>query len=70
MRRQGWKPLALGVGRKGHSLYGIIRLTGPPPAGHVNLLMTLVAFGHSVIGLLAAWGRLQQQLAQFNQLQT
>ncbi|MEM8805011.1 MAG: NAD(P)H-quinone oxidoreductase subunit F [Cyanobacteria bacterium P01_G01_bin.38] len=36
---------------------GIIRRTGPRPAGYLNLLMTFVAFVHSVAGLLAAWGQ-------------
>lgn len=36
---------------------GIIRLTGPRPAGYLNLLMTFVAFVHCVAGLLVAWGQ-------------
>ncbi|HEY9624396.1 MAG TPA: NAD(P)H-quinone oxidoreductase subunit F [Crinalium sp.] len=35
----------------------ITRLTGPRPAGYVNLLMTLVAFIHSVSALLAMWNQ-------------
>jgi NAD(P)H-quinone oxidoreductase subunit 5 len=34
---------------------GIIRRTGPRPAGYVNLLMTLLAFLHSAIALQATW---------------
>lgn len=41
---------------------GIIRRTGPRPAGYVNLLTTLAAFVHSVLGLLAAWGQPAQRL--------
>lgn len=35
----------------------ITRLTGPRPAGYVNLLMTLVAFIHSVGALVAMWNQ-------------
>ncbi|WP_218081659.1 NAD(P)H-quinone oxidoreductase subunit F [Anthocerotibacter panamensis] len=34
---------------------GIIRRTGPRPSGYINLVMTLLAFGHSVLALLAIW---------------
>ncbi len=34
---------------------GIIRRTGPRPAGYVNLLMTFLAFAHSAIALTAIW---------------
>lgn len=36
---------------------GIIRRTGPRPAGYLNMLTTLVAFAHSVAGLIASWGQ-------------
>lgn len=36
---------------------GIIRRTGPRPAGYVNLLTTLIAFTHALLALLAAWGQ-------------
>ena len=32
---------------------GLIKRTGPRPCGYLNLLMVLVAFGHSVLALLA-----------------
>ena len=34
---------------------GIIRKTGPRPAGYVNLVMTFLAFVHSAIALQATW---------------
>lgn len=34
---------------------GIIRRTGPRPSGYINLLLTLVAFIHSVWGLVEVW---------------
>lgn len=34
---------------------GIIRKTGPRPAGYVNLVMTFLAFLHSVIAFPATW---------------
>lgn len=34
---------------------GIIRKTGPRPAGYVNLVMTFLAFLHSAIAFLATW---------------
>ncbi len=34
---------------------GVIRRTGPRPAGYVNILLTLVAFLHSVWGLVEIW---------------
>jgi NAD(P)H-quinone oxidoreductase subunit 5 len=34
-----------------------IRRTGPRPAGYVNVLTTLVAFVHALMGLLVAWGQ-------------
>jgi len=33
-----------------------IRRTGPRPAGYINLVMTLVAFLHSVMACIQAWG--------------
>ncbi|MBK1986490.1 NAD(P)H-quinone oxidoreductase subunit F [Sphaerospermopsis aphanizomenoides BCCUSP55] len=34
---------------------GIIRRTGPRPAGYVNLIMTLLSFLHSVLAFFAIW---------------
>lgn len=42
---------------------GIIRRTGPRPAGYVNLFMTLLAFLHSVFTLTATWNQPSQQLS-------
>ncbi|HCF29446.1 MAG TPA: NAD(P)H-quinone oxidoreductase subunit F [Cyanobacteria bacterium UBA11049] len=42
---------------------GIIRRTGPRPAGYVNLFMTLLAFLHSVFALTAIWNQPSQQLS-------
>jgi len=36
---------------------GIIRKTGPRPAGYVNLVMTFMAFVHSAIALQATWNQ-------------
>jgi len=36
---------------------GIIRRSGPRPAGYINLLMTLCSFLHSLIALQATWDR-------------
>lgn len=36
---------------------GIIRRTGPRPAGYINLLMTLTAFLHGLLALPAAWNQ-------------
>ncbi|MEN9207355.1 MAG: NAD(P)H-quinone oxidoreductase subunit F [Gloeomargarita sp. GMQP_bins_120] len=36
---------------------GIIRRTGPRPAGYFNTLMTLVSLGHSALALIAFLGR-------------
>ena len=36
-------------------LPSIIRRTGPRPAGYLNLLMTLLAFGHGCFAFLAIW---------------
>ncbi len=46
---------------------GIIRQTGPRPAGYLNLIMTFLAFFHSLFALLAVWGRPPQSIA-FNWL--
>jgi NAD(P)H-quinone oxidoreductase subunit 5 len=35
----------------------LTRRTGPRPSGYVNLLMTLVAFLHSALGLLGLWNQ-------------
>ncbi len=42
---------------------GIIRRTGPRPAGYVNLFMTLLAFLHSVFALTAIWNQPSQKLS-------
>lgn len=39
----------------------ITRRTGPRPAGYVNLLMTLIAFLHSVLTLFELWNQPAQQ---------
>lgn len=36
---------------------GITRRTGPRPSGYVNLVMTLVAFFHSLVALVYYWGQ-------------
>jgi NAD(P)H-quinone oxidoreductase subunit 5 len=41
---------------------GILRLTGPRPAGYINLLMTFFSFVHSIIALSEIWGQPAQQL--------
>lgn len=41
---------------------GIIRKTGPRPAGYVNLVMTFLAFLHSVIALQATWNHPPQEV--------
>ncbi|MBD2505476.1 NAD(P)H-quinone oxidoreductase subunit F [Anabaena azotica] len=40
---------------------GIIRKTGPRPAGYVNLIMTFFALLHSAIALQATWNRPPQE---------
>jgi NAD(P)H-quinone oxidoreductase subunit 5 len=40
----------------------IVRRTGPRPSGYVNLLMTFLAFLHSVIALQAMWNQPARQL--------
>lgn len=41
---------------------GIIRKTGPRPAGYVNLIMTFFALLHSAIALQATWNHPPQEL--------
>lgn len=41
---------------------GIIRRTGPRPAGYINLLMTFFAFTHGLIAMSATWNQPAQYL--------
>ncbi|MBE9207220.1 NAD(P)H-quinone oxidoreductase subunit F [Nostoc sp. LEGE 06077] len=41
---------------------GIIRKTGPRPAGYLNLVMTFLAFLHSAIALQATWNHPPQEV--------
>ena len=41
----------------------VIRRTGPRPAGYVNLLMTCLAFTHSLIALFLTWQAPPQQMS-------
>ncbi|RUR86223.1 hypothetical protein DSM107007_20850 [Nostoc sp. PCC 7120 = FACHB-418] len=41
---------------------GIIRKTGPRPAGYVNLIMTFLALVHSAIALQATWSHPPQEV--------
>ncbi len=41
---------------------GILRRTGPRPAGYINLLMTFFSFIHSAIALSEVWGKPAQQI--------
>ncbi|MEH2053213.1 NAD(P)H-quinone oxidoreductase subunit F [Nostoc sp.] len=41
---------------------GIIRKTGPRPAGYLNLVMTFLAFVHSAIALQATWNHPAQEV--------
>ncbi|MCW5315455.1 NAD(P)H-quinone oxidoreductase subunit F [Nostoc sp. KVJ3] len=41
---------------------GIIRKTGPRPAGYINLMMTFLAFVHSAIALQATWNQPAQEV--------
>lgn len=41
---------------------GIIRKTGPRPAGYVNLVMTFMAFVHSAIALQSTWNQPPQEV--------
>jgi NAD(P)H-quinone oxidoreductase subunit 5 len=38
-------------------LPGITQLTGPRPAGYINAIMTLTAFVHALLALIASWGQ-------------
>ncbi|ADI65528.1 NAD(P)H-quinone oxidoreductase subunit F [Trichormus azollae] len=41
---------------------GVIRRTGPRPAGYVNLIMTLLSFVHSVLAFTAIWNQPAKQV--------
>ncbi|MGB8699727.1 MAG: NAD(P)H-quinone oxidoreductase subunit F [Thermosynechococcaceae cyanobacterium] len=41
---------------------GILRRTGPRPAGYVNLLMTFMSLVHSAIALITIWGQPAHQI--------
>lgn len=41
---------------------GIIRRTGPRPAGYINLVMTFLGLVHSLIALQATWNQPAQQI--------
>ncbi|MEH2439659.1 NAD(P)H-quinone oxidoreductase subunit F [Nostoc sp.] len=41
---------------------GVIRKTGPRPAGYINLVMTFLAFVHSAIALQATWNHPAQEV--------
>ncbi|AFZ31922.1 NAD(P)H dehydrogenase, subunit NdhF3 family [Gloeocapsa sp. PCC 7428] len=41
---------------------GILRRTGPRPAGYVNFIMTFLAFLHSLLSLPATWHQPPQQI--------
>ncbi|TVP63655.1 MAG: NAD(P)H-quinone oxidoreductase subunit F [Leptolyngbya sp. LCM1.Bin17] len=40
---------------------GMIRRTGPRPAGYVNIVTTALALGHSLLAFLAFWGKSSPQ---------
>ncbi|WP_341529674.1 NAD(P)H-quinone oxidoreductase subunit F [Nostoc sp. UHCC 0302] len=42
---------------------GIIRRTGPRPAGYVNLVMTFFAFVHAALSFPAAWNQLPYEVS-------
>ncbi|ARV57754.1 NAD(P)H-quinone oxidoreductase subunit F [Nostocales cyanobacterium HT-58-2] len=42
---------------------GIIRRTGPRPAGYINLVMTFFAFIHAAFALPATWNQLPYQIS-------
>ncbi len=42
---------------------GTIRKTGPRPSGYINLVLTFVAFGHSLLALPATWNQPAQQIS-------
>ncbi len=46
----------------------VIRLTGPRPAGYVNIVMTLIAFVHGLLALPAIWNQ-PAQYVEFPWLQ-
>ncbi|ACK69549.1 NAD(P)H dehydrogenase, subunit NdhF3 family [Gloeothece citriformis PCC 7424] len=48
---------------------GIIRQTGPRPAGYINMIMTLIGFTHSLIAIFDTWNQAPEYLS-FNWLQT
>jgi NAD(P)H-quinone oxidoreductase subunit 5 len=39
----------------------MIRRTGPRPAGYINIVMTLMAFTHSLLAFIAFWGKSSPQ---------
>ena len=39
----------------------LIRKTGPRPAGYINIVMTLLAFVHSLLAFIAFWGKSSPQ---------
>ncbi|MGD1804666.1 NAD(P)H-quinone oxidoreductase subunit F [Dapis sp. BLCC M126] len=42
---------------------GIINRSGPRPAGYINLIMTFIAFLHSLIALTASWNQPARELS-------
>lgn len=42
---------------------GTIRKTGPRPSGYINLVLTFLAFGHSLLALPATWNQPAQQIS-------
>lgn len=40
---------------------GLIRRTGPRPAGYINIITTALALGHSLLAFLAFWGKSSPQ---------
>ncbi|AGY60252.1 NAD(P)H-quinone oxidoreductase subunit F [Gloeobacter kilaueensis] len=42
---------------------GIIRRTGPRPAGYVNVVTTLLAFSHSLLALIGIWGQPAREIS-------
>lgn len=42
---------------------GLVRHTGPRPAGYINTLMTFLAFSHSVLALRETWNQPPQQFS-------
>lgn len=48
---------------------GIIRQTGPRPAGYINMIMTLIGFIHSLLAISDTWNQPPQYLS-FNWLHT